>query len=64
MPSVKETIAKILRDARGPLTLVQITDALNRQDPAGGPHSYDEVRGQLEQMDEVHVSRGTYCLKG
>ena len=64
MTQAQEQIALILKQAGRSLTLVEITDALNTQSPRARAYTFDEVRGQLEQMDEVHESRGTYCLKG
>jgi hypothetical protein len=64
MSSAQEQIAEVLRNAKGSLSIVEITDALNRLNSRPRPYSYDEIRGHLEQMDEVHESRGTYCLKG
>jgi hypothetical protein len=64
MSSAQEQIAQVLRNAKSSLSIVEITDALNRLNSRPRPYSYDEIRGQLEQMDEVHESRGTYCLKG
>lgn len=64
MSSAQEQIAQVLRNAKGSLSIVEITDALNRLNSRPHPYTYDEIRGQLEQMDEVHESRGTYCLKG
>jgi hypothetical protein len=64
MPPEQEQITRILQGARESLSLVEITDALNRERKRSRPYTYDDVRGYLEQMDEVHESRGTYCLKG
>ena len=64
MPLEQEQITRILQSASDSLTLVQITDALNKQRKRPQPYTYDDVRGYLEQMDEVHESRGTYCMKG
>jgi Fe2+ or Zn2+ uptake regulation protein len=64
MAQAREQIAQVLQQAGRPLTLVEITDALNAQNPRVRTYTFDEIRGHLEQMDEVHESRGTYCLKG
>ena len=64
MTQAQEQIAVILKQAGRSLTLVEITHALNAQNSRARAYSFDEVRGHLEQMDEVHESRGTYCLKG
>jgi uncharacterized alpha-E superfamily protein len=64
MTPVQEQIVLVLKQGRRALTLVEITDALNAQNPRARTYTFDEIRGQLEQMDEVHESRGTYCLKG
>ena len=64
MAQAQEQIAQVLKQAGRPLTLVEITDALNAQNPRARIYTFDEIRGHLEQMDEVHESRGTYCLKG
>jgi hypothetical protein len=64
MPLVEENIMRVLREASSSLTLVEITDALNRLNSATRTFTYDEIRGRLEQMDEVHESRGKYALKG
>jgi hypothetical protein len=62
--SEAELIARVLQEAGRSLPLVEITDALNSKKLRPRPYTYDEVRGHLEQMDDVHESRGTYCLKG
>lgn len=64
MTQAQEQITLILKQAGRSLTLVEIADALNAQNPRARAYTFDEVRGYLEQMDEVHESRGTYCLKG
>ena len=64
MPLVQQNITRLLRDAARTLTLVEITDLLNKLEQRSTPYTYDEVRGQLEQMDEIHESRGRYTLKG
>jgi hypothetical protein len=64
MPLVEENIVRVLREASHSLTLVEITDALNKLNSRSNPYTYDEIRGRLEQMDEVHESRGRYALKG
>ena len=64
MPLVEENIMRVLRESKRSLTLMEITDALNKMNSRSTPYSYDEIRGRLEQMDEVHESRGTYALKG
>lgn len=64
MTQAQEQITLILKQAGRSLTLVEIADALNAQNARARAYTFDEVRGQLEQMDEVHESRGTYCLKG
>lgn len=64
MAQAQEQIAQVLKQSGRPLTLVEITDALNAQNPRARTYTFDEIRGHLEQMDEVHESRGTYCLKG
>jgi hypothetical protein len=64
MPPVQQNITRLLRDAARTLTLVEITDLLNKLEQRSTPYTYDEVRGQLEQMDEIHESRGKYTLKG
>ena len=64
MSLVQQNITRLLREAARTLTLVEITDLLNRIEQRPTPYTYDEVRGQLEQMDEIHESRGRYTLKG
>jgi hypothetical protein len=64
MPPVHQNITRVLREAARTLTLVEITDLLNKVEQRSKPYTYDEVRGQLEQMDEVYESRGRYTLKG
>jgi hypothetical protein len=64
MTSAEDKITHVLSDAKRSMSLVEITDALNKSNSRPRPYTYDEIRGQLEQMDEVHESRGTYCLKG
>lgn len=64
MPLVQQNITRLMREAARTLTLVEITDLLNKIEQRSKPYTYDEVRGQLEQMDEIHESRGRYTLKG
>jgi hypothetical protein len=64
MPLVDENIMRVLREANRSLTIVEITDTLNQWNSRSNPYTYDEIRGRLEQMDEVHESRGKYALKG